>query len=184
LVGWRRSLIVGDLSEWDRQCRELFEEIVNEPVALQPEFGDEVGRALQQFLMKNLSNMGVGADYDGNEGLDPDGIDAVAKRRLVARPAVLAALEQLQDDKGLLLTDVLSMSEGEVRQNAAYLINVVTGLSAGIVRNMMRHESALDHRAAGPMALFPLSFAMSVHQGLPDLSENHFGRSGPKPEAK
>jgi hypothetical protein len=155
---WRRIAALSDTPRILRYTRTQFDELIDQPVSDQFTFEDEVRERLIDFVMSNYSNIGFGAKFSGYEGLDPDGVDVLARTALVLHPGLKTVFDEARKDPDApARLKSLDVKTAAIEPNAAYMLSLAQGIRPHSVRNLRRFES-FHHRAQMPDdRAFPLS---------------------------
>jgi hypothetical protein len=171
-ANWRRVASMSDTPLILRYARTQFDALVNQPVSDQFVFEDEVRERLMDFVMANFSNIGFGAKFAGYEGLDPDGIDVLARTALVIHPGLETVFNEARNaPEAPARLRTLDVRTASIEPNSAYMLSLVQGIRPHSVRNLRRFES-FHHRAQMPDdRTFPLSG--ESHHGVSSAPINH-----------
>jgi hypothetical protein len=155
---WRRVASLSDTPRILRYSRVQFDELIDQPISNQFVFEDEVRERLIDFVMSNYSNIGFGAKFTGYEGLDPDGVDVLARTALILHPGLETVFNEARKDPDAPpRLKSLDVKTAAIEPNAAYMLSLVQGIRPHSVRNLRRFES-FHHRAQMPDdRAFPLS---------------------------
>lgn len=161
---------VGGFSAWRKQAclsntdlillytRQLFQQIVERPVAEQYNFEQDVGFSLLDFVRHHYSNMGFGVKFIGYEGLDPDGVQVLCDAALILHPALGRVFEEARREPDMPpLTETLDVMPTDIIPNAAYMLSFAQGIRPHSVRNLMRFESFHDRMHVPDEHTFPMA---------------------------
>jgi len=159
LEHWRLQAAFGDTERVLNHCRKVFAPLVDEPVASQGLFADELGRRLVEFVGRYYSNIGFGAEFRGFEGLDPDGVDVTADASLVLHEELGRVFEAVRGSArpDIPTTRTMDVHPAQIRPNAVYMLSLVQGIRVYSVRNLRRFESFHDRVQMPDDRAFPLT---------------------------
>jgi len=158
LEHWRLQAAFGDTERVLEHCRKIFAPLVDEPVASQGLFADELGRRLVEFVGRYYSNIGFGAEFRGFEGLDPDGVEVTADASLVLHKELGRVFEGSRGARpDIPTTRTMDVHAAEIRPNAVYMLSLVQGIRVYSVRNLRRFESFHDRVQMPDDRAFPLT---------------------------
>ncbi|MGM0558175.1 MAG: hypothetical protein ACQEVA_17455 [Myxococcota bacterium] len=158
LDNWRKVACLSDTDAILRYGAGLFAELTNEPVTQQFGFDEEVRERLLDFVGRHFSNTGFGAKFTGYEGLDPDGVDVMARTALLLHPALRTVLEQARKDpKTRARTQTLDVIEANIAPNTAYMLSLAQGIRPHSIRNLRRFESFHDRAHMPDDRTFPMT---------------------------
>ena len=172
LGGFSRWRIEAPLSDREAILNENrnqkdFNKIVQEPVIVNKMFARNAVSNITKFLRENIPNQGLGADFDGYEGLDPDGLNYRMKCEILIHPTMKEQLDtyptQMLDSytktktyyNEILPKDRDCNTIDKLRPNSIYLYSVVYGLSPTVVQNIKRYTSPLERPKSRLDDLFP-----------------------------
>ncbi|MEC7986690.1 MAG: hypothetical protein VX278_16095, partial [Myxococcota bacterium] len=166
LQSWRDEAPLADTDKILGLGRQRFSALIHTPITeLDQSFSESISDNIRNFIHKIYPNMGFGADFDGKEGSDPDGLETKIVGSIIINEDMELTL------KGLLHKDhairTIPKMSVDIRPNSMYLLSISTGLSSLIIRNIHRYESPLENREERIDSLFPFSF-----EYIPTKGEN------------
>ena len=155
---WRKHACMSNTETILRFGRELFDEIVEKPIAEQYAFEEDLAQSLQQFVARHYANMGFGAKFSGYEGLDPDGVQVLCDTALILHPAMKFVFDEVRHrPDGYNFTETLRIMETPILPNSAYMLSFAQGIRPHSLRNLTRFESFHDRLTLPDDRVFPLS---------------------------
>jgi hypothetical protein len=158
LDNWRKVACLSDTDAVMKFSSTLFSELTTEPVTRQFGFDEEVRERLLDFVARHFSNTGFGAKFTGYEGLDPDGVDVMARTALLMHPALRTVFEQARKDpEKRAQTQTLDVIEANLEPNAAYMLSLAQGIRPHSIRNLRRFESFHDRAHMPDDRTFPMT---------------------------
>lgn len=167
---WRKSAPLSNrdhILNYSRRKEELSRVRTEPIVELTSEIKKDIWEHFSDFVNRNIPNMGLGADFDGYQGLDPNGQLNLTDCTLVMHSkmhyGLLNYLSNLEDEEGKISNGYFrkllnnAIASDYIQPNAIYLYSAVRGISPLIIQNIKRYSSPLERTNLDFLEVFPFS---------------------------